>query len=196
MYKAKIQSDVSLDKLKMIISVRGDLQNKEMVGDTWSPTASMRTLKYLLADEYKHEARLHQLYFIGSLFQAKVKNRVIFKLDIRCTYYFPEYAKYFRRALRLLKSMYGTTNSGNLIADELTEWLHEAFLCNHNVRCLYIIIMHQMDQKLLFYLMLMIVSIGMRIKILENGLLIIWERDSMQNSWDMHIGSFQSVFLR
>ena len=28
-------------------TVRGDLQNKEMIGDTWSPTASMRTLKYI-----------------------------------------------------------------------------------------------------------------------------------------------------
>ena len=34
-YKAKIQSDGSLDKLKLRIVVRGDLQNKEMVGDTW-----------------------------------------------------------------------------------------------------------------------------------------------------------------
>ena len=33
-YKAKIQSDGSLDKLKLRIIVRGDLQNKEMVGDT------------------------------------------------------------------------------------------------------------------------------------------------------------------
>ena len=32
-YKAKIQSDGSLDKLRIL--VRGDFQNKEMVGDTW-----------------------------------------------------------------------------------------------------------------------------------------------------------------
>ena len=43
-YKAKIQSDGSLDRLKLRIVVRGYLQNKELVGDTWSPTASMRTL--------------------------------------------------------------------------------------------------------------------------------------------------------
>ena len=49
-YTAKIQSDGSLDKLKLRILVRGDFQNKEMVGDTWSPTASMRTLKYFLSD--------------------------------------------------------------------------------------------------------------------------------------------------
>ena len=87
-YKAKIQSDGSLDKLKMIIVVRGDPQNKGMVGDTWSPTASMRTLKYLLADAAKHKARVHQLYFIGVFLQAKVKNRVFVKLDIRYTDFF------------------------------------------------------------------------------------------------------------
>ena len=87
-FKAKIQSDGSLDKLRLRIVVRGDLQNKEMVGDTWSPTASMRTLKYFLADAAKHKARVHQLYFIGELLQAKVKNRVFVKLDIRYTDYF------------------------------------------------------------------------------------------------------------
>ena len=75
-YKAKIQSDESLDKLKVRIVVRGDLQNKEMVGYTWSPTTSMRTLKYYLADATKHKARVHQLDFIGAFLQAKVKNRV------------------------------------------------------------------------------------------------------------------------
>ena len=58
-YKANIQYDGSLDKLNMGIVFRGDLNNKELVGDTWSPTASMRTLKYLLADETKHKSRVH-----------------------------------------------------------------------------------------------------------------------------------------
>ena len=116
-YKAKIQSDGSLDNLKLRIVVRGDFQNREMVGDTWSPTTSMRTLNYFLADAAKHKARFHQLDFIGTFLQAKVKNRVFFKLDIRYTYYFPEYAKYFGRALRLLKSMYGMTNSRKLFTD-------------------------------------------------------------------------------
>ena len=92
-YKAKIQSDGSIDKLKLRIVVIGYLQNKEMVGDTWSPIASMRTLKYFLADAAKHKAIVHQLYFIGAFLQAKVKNGVFVKLDIRYTNYFPEYAK-------------------------------------------------------------------------------------------------------
>ena len=97
-----------------------------MVRDTWSPIASMRNLKYFLADAAKHKRRVHGLYFIGAFLQSKVKNRVFVKLDIRYTDYFPEYAKYFGRALILLKSMYGMTNSGKLFYDELTEWLLEA----------------------------------------------------------------------
>ena len=131
-YKAKIQYDGSLDKLKLRIVVRGDLQNKEMVGDTWSPTASMRTLKYLLTDETKHRARVHQLDFIGAFLQAKVKNRVFSKLDIRYTDYLPEYAQYFLSALVLLKSMYSMPNSGKVFAGELTEWLLEVgFIQSH-----------------------------------------------------------------
>ena len=57
--------------------VRGDFKNKEMVGDTWSPTASTRTLKYFLVDSSKHKARVYQLDFIVAFFQAKVKNRVL-----------------------------------------------------------------------------------------------------------------------
>ena len=101
--------------------VREDLQNKELVGDTWLPTASMRNLKYFLAYAAKHKARVHQLYFIGAFLQEKVKNRVFIKLDSRYTDYFPEYAKYFGRTLRLLKSLYGMTNSGELFSDELVE---------------------------------------------------------------------------
>ena len=65
----------------------------------------------------------HQLDFIGAFLQANVKNRVFVKLDMRYAAYFPEYTQYFVRALKLLKSMYGMTNSGKLFTDELTGWL-------------------------------------------------------------------------
>ena len=74
----------------------------------------------------KHKARLYQLYFIGALLQAKVKNRVFVKLDSTYADYFPEYSNSFGRALRLLNSIYGMTNSWKLFSDELTEWLLEA----------------------------------------------------------------------
>ena len=97
-----------------------------MVGDTWSPTASMRTFKYFLADVAKHKARAHQLYFIGAFLRAQVNNRVFVKLDMRYTYYFPEYEKYFGRSLRLLKSMYVMINYRKFFYDELIECLLEA----------------------------------------------------------------------
>ena len=100
-YKTKIQSDGSIDKLKLRTVLIGDLQNKEMVGDTWSPTASMRTLKYLLTDAAEHRSGVHQLYFIVAFLRAKLKTRVFVKFDIRYTDYFPEYAQYFGRALIL-----------------------------------------------------------------------------------------------
>ena len=89
-YKSNIQSDGSLYKPKLIIVVRWDLQNKELVGDNWSPTSSMNTLKYLLTDATKHKARVYQLYFIGEFLQSKVKNRLFVKLDNRNADYFPE----------------------------------------------------------------------------------------------------------
>ena len=44
-YKARIHFDGSTDKLKLIIVVRGDLQNKDLIRDTWSAIASMKTLR-------------------------------------------------------------------------------------------------------------------------------------------------------
>ena len=108
-YKAKIHSDRTLDHLNLRIVVRGDMQNKELVGYNWSPTDSMRNLKYLLADADKHESILHQLDFVGEFLQAKVKNRVFVKFESRHIDYFPEYSYYFGRYLSLLKSMYGNT---------------------------------------------------------------------------------------
>ena len=101
-----------------------------MVGYTWSPTESMRTLKYFLADAEKHKARVHQLDFIGAFLQAKFKNRVFVKLDMRYADYFPEYAQYFRRSFKLLKSVYGMTNSGKLFADELLLYVFLRLLGN------------------------------------------------------------------
>ena len=66
-----------------MIVVRVDMQSKELVGDTWSSTASMRTLKYLLVYTAKHRARVYQLNFIGSFLQAKFKNKVFVKLESR-----------------------------------------------------------------------------------------------------------------
>ena len=45
--KAKIQSEESIDKLKLILLVGEDFQSKEMIGYTCYKTSSMSTLIYL-----------------------------------------------------------------------------------------------------------------------------------------------------
>ena len=57
-YKKKIQYDVSLDKLKLRIVVKGDLKNKDMIGDTWYTIASTRTMKYFLAYASNKKSRV------------------------------------------------------------------------------------------------------------------------------------------
>ena len=69
--------------------------------------------------------------------------------------------------------MDGITNSGNLIADELTEWLLEAgFMQSQCQMSIYYKYAPIGTQKL-YYLMLMILSIGKLLKLLENGLWIL-----------------------
>ena len=57
------------------------------------------------------------------MFSVPKGNKVFVKLDMRYEAYFTEYTQYFGRSLKLLKYMYGMTNSGKLFDDELTEWL-------------------------------------------------------------------------
>ena len=60
------------------------------------------------------------------------------KLETRYEDYSTEYPNKFRRVLRLLKSMYGMTNSVKLFADELEEWLlEEGFIQSQFQRSIY-----------------------------------------------------------
>ena len=75
-YKGEISSDRSIENLKLIILVIGDLQNQEMLGDTWDSTSSMKTLKYFLSYASKYKARVHLFYFMGLFLKSNVKHRV------------------------------------------------------------------------------------------------------------------------
>ena len=81
--------------------------------------------------------------------------------------------------LRLLKSMYGMTNSGQLFAGELTEWLLEAgFIqsqCQMSIYYKYaqdgskIVVLSYVDDCVYWYTN----------EVLGKSLLILWERYSM-----------------
>ena len=70
--------------------------------------------------------------------------------------------------------MYGMTNSGKLFDDELTKWLLEAGFIQSQCQMSIYYKYAPDGSKILFFIILMIVSIGIQMKILENGFLIPW----------------------
>ena len=75
--------------------------------------------------------------------------------------------------------MYGMNNSGKLFAGDLKEWLLDSGLIQYQCH-MSIYYKYAPDGiKKLFYLMLMTVSIGIFLKMLENGLWMIQEIYSM-----------------
>ena len=70
-YREKTQSDGSLDKLKLIVVVRGDLHNEELVGDNWFPTASTRTLKYFFVIFCQEQVKIASVIFYWSILTGK-----------------------------------------------------------------------------------------------------------------------------
>ncbi len=71
-HRIKLGSDGTLDKMKSRIVVRGDLQNKEISEDKWSPTASMRAMKMFLVHAARLKVSVKQLNFVGAFLQVKV----------------------------------------------------------------------------------------------------------------------------
>ena len=122
--RVKILEDGMLDKLKVRIVVRGDLQKKLLEDiNNWSPTASHRSLKLFLANACKYKCRVRQLDFIGAYLQALMQTDVWIILPSYYASLFPKYKEYFGRPLKLKKSMYGQNVSGKNWYDELHQYL-------------------------------------------------------------------------
>lgn len=124
-FKVKILSNGCLDKLKTRIVVRGDLQQKSLSEDKWSPTASFRALKMFLAHTSRCKARVKQLDFVGAFLQAKTRSRVFVIIPPIYGVLFPEYKAFCGKPVRLAKSMYGMTLSGKYWFLDLQDYLFE-----------------------------------------------------------------------
>ena len=105
--KVKLTSTGEWDKAKARICVRGDIQQLHTTEETWSPTSTKRTLRVYLADASNHNAIVLQLDYIGAFLQAPVRSRVFVLLAMEYIRICPEFAQYFGKPLRLIKSMYG-----------------------------------------------------------------------------------------
>ena len=92
--------------------------------DTWSPCASSRGVKLLLADSCKCSRIVKGADFIGAYLQAKVVGRHFVMLPIELQEFFPQYTQYFGVPLLLNKGMYGLVFSGKYWNVEFSEWLY------------------------------------------------------------------------
>jgi len=138
-FKVKVKSDGSLDKLKARLVVRGDLQDKNITEDKWSPTASFRSLKMFLGHASRIKARVKQLDFVGAFLQAKMRTRMFVTIPKIYGILFPEHAEYCGLPVRLAMPMYGTTLCGKYWYLDLTEYLLEVgFKASECMRCLFI----------------------------------------------------------
>jgi hypothetical protein len=68
--RTKIKSDGTVDKLKVRIAIRGDLDPEKDNENNWAPTASFRLLSVFLGDAAKNRKRIYQIDFIGAYLQA------------------------------------------------------------------------------------------------------------------------------
>jgi hypothetical protein len=74
-FKTKLRSDGKVDKLKVRIAIRGDLDQGAMEEDNSAPLASFRLLKVFLSEASRLQKRVYQADFIGAYLQAKM-NRI------------------------------------------------------------------------------------------------------------------------
>jgi hypothetical protein len=138
-FKVKVKSDGSLDKLKVRLVVRGDLQDKNIMEDKWSPTASFHSLKMFLGHASRIKACVKQLDFVGAFLKAKMRMRMFVAIPKIYGIIFPEHAEYCGVPVRLAMSMYGTTLCGKYWYLDLTEYLLDTgFQASECMRCLFI----------------------------------------------------------
>jgi Reverse transcriptase (RNA-dependent DNA polymerase) len=124
-FRTKIKADGTVDKLKVRIAIRGDLDQGAKDEDNSAPLATFRLLKVFLAEAAWLRRRVYQADFIGAYLQAKMDRLVYVILPKEYAIYFPDLAHWFGIPLILRKSAYGINSAGRLWAKELFGWYIE-----------------------------------------------------------------------
>ena len=143
--KIKLDQEGNIDKLKVRICVRGEIQKRRdtLMEDPHSPAASMRMSKMIMAEAARHKSRLFQLDVIGAFLQARMRSRVLIMLPKIYGEVFQEFKEHYGTPLLLLlKAMYGMTLSGKYWYEAFQEWLESvgfkhalhAQLCSQELR--------------------------------------------------------------
>ena len=121
--------------------MRGDMQKKNGNNNSWSPTASTRLLKCLIADAAYNRTSIYQLDFIQAFIQSEAKKRMFVILQREYEYFCPKLAEDFGRPLKLRKCLYGADFSGKSWYETLDHFLTQnlKFIRSRVEGCLYVL---------------------------------------------------------
>ena len=108
-FRCKLKANGMVDKPKVRVCFRGDLQKDHIDGDTFTPIANFRELRRYLATAAAKGVRIYQLDFIGAFLQAYTKQITYTYLPKEWAYLVPEYAEYFGVPLLVVKALYHTS---------------------------------------------------------------------------------------
>jgi hypothetical protein len=121
-YKAKLDKNGNIDKLKCRIVYRGDLHQHDDI-DTWNPHASWMCLMVYLAEVARLKISTGQTDFVQAYLQTDVKDRVFVMFpQFWAKFLPPELAEYCGVPCRLLKGLYGYFLSGKLFWQEQADF--------------------------------------------------------------------------
>ena len=117
------------------------MQIKNGNDNSWSPTASTRLLKCLIADAAYNRTPIYQLDFIQAFIQSEAKKRMFVILDREYEHFCPKLAEHFGRPLKLKKCLYGADFSGKSWYETLDLFLtqHLKFIRSRVEGCLYVL---------------------------------------------------------
>jgi hypothetical protein len=124
-YKTKLKADGMIDKLKIRVAMRGDLDDEAQEEDNGAPLATLRLFKIFLSNASKRRRRIYQSDYIGAYLQAFMDRIVYIIFPKEWAEYFPELAEWFGIPLLLEKSAYGIASAGRLWAETLFQWYVE-----------------------------------------------------------------------
>ena len=126
-YKVKISSDGTIDKLKVRIAIRGDLDQDAIGENNWAPAITFIILKLFLAEAARLGLPVYQVDFVSAYLQSLMDRPVYVMFPAKWKDIMPEFSKWFGRPLLMVKSVYGVSNAGRLWAEELYGWLVNDF---------------------------------------------------------------------
>ena len=91
-FRTKLTSADAINKLKLRICLRGDMQQKGH-WDTWCPIAGFRALRIFLAIRARQKCRIFQLNFVRAFLQSFAVDRTAITLPKEWAVLFPDLAE-------------------------------------------------------------------------------------------------------